>query len=273
MVNWKNAVRRFLMEDVGWGDVTTRAVVPPRQATAILFTKEKCVVAGLREAVEAFQILGATADPVVEDGAVVKARTTVLTAKGEAWALLAAERTALNLLMRMSGIATATADLSKRVRRVNPQARVAATRKTAPGLREFDKRAVELGGGFSHRQGLFDGILIKDNHLKLIDLEKAIQRAKRTGLSVEIEVESVEDAVLAAKQGAESILLDNLTPALAKEAWTAVKRVAPKTLVEISGGITAANISKYAKWANVLSVGALTHSVKAVDFSMEIEPA
>ena len=271
-MGWKSDVRRFLMEDLGWGDVTTRAVVPPRRAHAVVTAKQRCVVAGLREAAEAFHILGAHPEPAVEEGSRVAPKTVVLRAAGEAWALLGAERTALNLLMRMSGIATATAAFQARARKVNPTVRVAATRKTAPGLREFDKRAVEIGGGWRHRKGLFDAILIKDNHLRVTALAEALKKAKRTGLSVEVEVETVEQAREAAAFHPDMVLLDNMTPEAARRAYRAVKEASPATVVEVSGGITAATIAKYARSADLISVGALTHSVKAVDFSMDLAP-
>ena len=271
-MNWRSEVRRFVLEDVGFGDVTTRAVLPPRKASAVITAQEACVVAGLREACEAFHVHGAHPRALVKDGARVKAGTAVLRIHGEAWALLASERTGLNLLMRMSGIATATAELAALVAAVNKKAKVAATRKTAPGLREFDKRAVELGGGWPHRKGLFDAILIKDNHLKIVALEEALKRAKRTGLRVEVEVESVAQARVAAEAQVDMVLLDNMKPALAARAFTAVKRLSPKTLVEVSGGLTRRNIARYAKCADLLSVGALTHSVKAIDFSMDLTP-
>jgi len=271
-VTWKNDVRRFLQEDMGWGDVTTRAILPPKKAKAVIAAKSACVVAGLREAAETFRILGAHPRALVKEGTSVAAGTKILDVRGEAWALLAAERTALNLLMRMSGIATATAELVALVKAANPKATVAATRKTAPGLREFDKRAVELGGGWPHRKGLFDAILIKDNHLTVVDLMTALQRAKRTGLRVEVEVETLAQAREAAAAKPEMILLDNMTPASAAKAFAAVKRVSPATLVEISGGLTHRNIARFAKAADVLSVGALTHSVKAADLSMELTP-
>ena len=271
-MNWKSEVRRFVLEDVGFGDVTTRAILPPRKASAVITAKEACVVAGLREACEAFHVHGAHPRVLVKDGGRVETGTVVLQVHGEAWALLASERTALNLLMRMSGIATATAELTTLVTAVNRKAKVAATRKTAPGLREFDKRAVELGGGWPHRRGLFDAILIKDNHLRVVALEVALKRAKKTGLRVEVEVETVPQARVAAEAKVDMVLLDNMRPALAARAFTAVKRLSPKTLVEVSGGLTKRNIARYAKSADLLSVGALTHSVKAVDFSMDLTP-
>lgn len=271
-MSWRSTIRDFLLEDVGFGDVTTRAVLPPTRATAVITAKESCVVAGLREAAEAFHLHGAHPRALVQEGERVEAGTAVMRVHGEAWALLASERTALNLLMRMSGIATATADLAALVHSVNPKAKVAATRKTAPGLREFDKRAVELGGGWPHRRGLFDAILIKDNHLRIVPLEDALRRAKRTGLRVEVEVETVPQARIAAEAKVDMVLLDNMKPALAARAYTAVKRLSPRTLVEVSGGLTKRNIRRYAKSADVLSVGALTHSVKAVDFSMDLTP-
>ena len=271
-MTWKNDVRRFLQEDMGWGDVTTRAILPPKKAKAVIAAKSACVVAGLREAAETFRILGAHPRALVKEGTSVAAGTKILDVRGEAWALLAAERTALNLLMRMSGIATATAELVALVKAANPKATVAATRKTAPGLREFDKRAVELGGGWPHRKGLFDAILIKDNHLRVTALAEALKKAKRTGLSVEVEVETVEQAREAAAFHPDMVLLDNMTPEVARRAYRAVKEASPATVVEVSGGITAATIAKYARSADLISVGALTHSVKAVDFSMDLAP-
>jgi nicotinate-nucleotide pyrophosphorylase (carboxylating) len=267
---------RFMDEDIGSGDVTSDLVVPAdAKAKGRIVCKESCVLAGAKEASEIFGELGAKAVVRKKDGSRVKKGDVVLEVRGTARALLAGERLALNIIMRMSGIATLTDSLVKKCRKVNPKIKVAATRKTTPGFREFEKRAVVLGGGWSHRMGLYDAILIKNNHIRIAGgVKGALARARRKsrGLKVEIEVETPEQARVALENGADIIMLDNFQPAEAKRLAKELKKKRPGVLIELSGGIRPENIEKYAPAADIISLGWLTHSVKSINFSMKIEP-
>jgi len=271
-------VREALAEDIGMGDLTSELVVPEGAwAEAEVVAKEGGILAGVREARMAFELLGARVLEAMEDGAPIKPGDVVLRVEGPARALLAAERTALNFLMRMSGIATATAELLRRARRANPRVRVAATRKTAPGLRELDKRAVRLGGGDTHRLRLDDCVLIKDNHVAVVgSIEEAIRKA-REGVSftkkIEVEVSRPEEAVLAARAGADIVMLDNFTIGEVRRALELLERAGlrHKVLVEASGRITPDNVADYAgAGVDIISSGYITHSARSLDFSMRI---
>lgn len=272
----RSKIPEFLKEDIGPGDITSELVVPPEQmARGRIVCKVPCVVAGLAEAAEVFYELGAKAVMKKSDGAKVRKGDIVLEVTGRARSLLAGERLALNIIMRMSGIATLTNSLVKKCRRINPKVRVAATRKTTPGFREYEKRAVMLGGGDPHRMGLYDAILIKNNHIKLAGgVEEALTRAKAACFTkkVEIEVENAQQARAALEHGADIIMLDNFKPADAKRLAKELKKARPGVLVEVSGGIRPDNIERYASAADIISLGWLTHSVKSMDFSMSIEP-
>ncbi len=267
----------FLREDLGRGDVTTRAVVPAgHRSRGVVRLKERAVVAGLREAARLFRLAGARARPRVREGAWVRAGASVLEVSGPTRAILAAERTALNLLQRMSGVATETrrcADIARRARRGT---RVAATRKTAPGLRAFDKRAVALGDGWPHRERLDSAILVKDNHIAAAgSLEAALRRALAARRPVEVEVTSPGDALLAARLGAKTVMLDNMGPAGVARAHRLLRRAGlrSRVVLEASGGVTRRNLAAHARaGADVVSMGALTHSVRAVDMSLDVLP-
>ncbi|MCU0859711.1 MAG: carboxylating nicotinate-nucleotide diphosphorylase [Thermoplasmata archaeon] len=273
----RSRYHEFLHEDIGSGDITSELVVPAgAKARGTISAKEDCVLAGVSDAAAVFEELGARAKILVEDGTSVKAGRKVLQLSGSARALLAGERLALNLVMRMSGIATLTDELVKRAHRANPKVRVAATRKTTPGFRDFEKRAVVLGGGDPHRSGLDDAILIKDNHIRIAGgVAEALRRARRSSFTkkVEIEVESERDAMLAVEAGADIIMLDNFAPREAERLYAKVKAKAPDVLVEVSGRIRPENIEAYASGADIVSVGYITHSARSVDFSMTIEGA
>ncbi len=271
-------VREALEEDLGFGDITSQLVVP-EDATAVaeVVAKEAGVLAGVEEARLAFELLGARVIHAMPDGARVRPGDVVLRAEGPARALLAAERTALNFLMRMSGIATATAQLVERARQVNPRVRVAATRKTAPGLRLFDKKAVELGGGDTHRLRLDDCVLIKDNHIAIVgSVAEAVRRARETvsfTKKVEVEVSRPEEALEAARAGADIIMLDNFTVKDIRRALRMLEEAGLRksVLVEASGGIRPDNVADYAATGvDIISSGYLTHSARALDFSMRI---
>jgi nicotinate-nucleotide pyrophosphorylase (carboxylating) len=271
----KSKLGEYLREDIGSGDITTELLVPPEQkGTARIVAKERCVLAGVLEASEVFTELGAKAVVKRKDGSVAKPGDVVLTVSGPARSLLTGERLALNFLMRMSGIATVTNHLLVRCRKINPGVRIAATRKTTPGFREFEKRAVSLGGGDPHRFGLDDAILIKDNHINVAGgVAEALRRAKGSSFTkkVEIEVETRKDAFAALDAGADIVMLDNFGPDDARALYGELKKRRPEVIVEVSGGIRPENIEKYAEAADVISLGWLTHSVRSIDFSMSMD--
>lgn len=267
---------RFMEEDIGPGDITSELVIPSRaRAKGRIISKEACVLAGAKEASEVFRELGAKTVMKKKDGSRIKRGDVVIEVRGTARALLAGERLALNIIMRMSGIATLTDSLVRMTRKVNPKVRVAATRKTTPGFREFEKRAVVLGGGLPHRMGLYDAVLIKNNHIRIAGgVREALKRAKKRsrGRRVEIEVETPEQARTALENGADIIMLDNFPPEEAARLSKELKRRRPSVLIELSGGIRPENIARYAPAADIISLGWLTHSVRSIDFSMKIEP-
>jgi nicotinate-nucleotide pyrophosphorylase (carboxylating) len=270
-------LKQILAEDVGKGDVTSEAVVPAGVTVeAEVIAKEAGVAAGIEETVIFAESLGLNVKAEVMDGDEVKSGTVILKISGNARTILSAERTMLNLLSRMSGIATATRRLTEKLRKANLTAKVAATRKTAPGLLYFDKKAVVVGGGDPHRLRLDDMILIKDNHVAIAgSVENAVKKAKASGSSkkIEAEVTSVADALKAAAAGADIVMLDNFSPKQVREAVEALKKAGffGKVLLEVSGGITEQNLLEYASaQVDVISMGVLTHSVKALDISLEV---
>jgi nicotinate-nucleotide pyrophosphorylase (carboxylating) len=269
-------VEYFIKEDIESADITSEALFTNEIAQGQIFAKEGCTVAGLSEATEIFSYLGLNVHSDFADGNNVSKGDIILTVDGRIKDILAGERLALNFLGRMSGIATETKKLVDICSKINTDVKVAATRKTTPGFRIFEKKAVELGGGFPHRMRLDDAFLIKDNHLKLVpSIEEAINRAKNSkyttdGKKIEIEVENIEDAQKAAKAKADIIMLDNMTPEQVKDAYSKIKEINDGIIVEISGGITPQNIQDYAEFADRISLGYLTHSISACDFSLEI---
>jgi len=273
----KSKLQEFLREDIGSGDITSELVIPANaRAKGRILCKEKCILAGVAEAKAVFEELGAKVSRIKEEGSEVRKGDIVLEVEGPARSILAGERLALNFVMRMSGIATLTHNLVAKCRRINPKIRVAATRKTTPGFREFEKKAVLLGGGDPHRAGLYDAVLIKDNHIRMAGgVKEALRRAKGGSLTkkIEIEVENEKDARTAVENGADIIMLDNFKPDAAKKLSAELKRINPDVLIEASGGIRPENVDQYAVAADIISLGWLTHSVKSVDFSMEIEKA
>lgn len=272
-------LRRFIEEDVGLGDLTTISTVPSETtAKAHIILKEPGVVAGLEEATILLESLGLHAKPLVKDGTQSKTGAQILEINGDARTTLMAERTAINILSRMSGIATATHRLVKKVKSAGYPVKIACTRKTAPGLLYFDKKAVMIGGGDTHRLHLDDLILIKDNHLKIAgNVINAVKQAKQVASfakKIEVEVTTSTDAVDAAKAGADIIMLDNMKPRQIKETMKALQsqKLRAKVLIELSGGITENNILQYAATKpDIISLGALTESPKAIDMSLEIE--
>ncbi|MCX6651369.1 MAG: carboxylating nicotinate-nucleotide diphosphorylase [Methanomassiliicoccales archaeon] len=263
----------YLQEDLGEGDITSQALVDDREGRAAIAAGQDGTLAGLEEAVEVFRRTGCQCRQLAKDGEAVKEGQVVLEISGPLKGILAGERLALNFIMRMSGVATLTRQVVGSCKKANPNVVVAATRKTTPGFRRFEKKAVRLGGGDPHRFGLDDAFLIKDNHLTIVgSVFQAVKKARSHsfGKKVEIEVESLEQAQEAARASADIIMLDNMTPSQAKECYLAVKAIDQKILVEVSGGITLKSAKDYAHYADVISMGALTHSAPAVHFSLHI---
>jgi nicotinate-nucleotide pyrophosphorylase (carboxylating) len=273
-------LKEFLAEDIGEGDITVAAIIPQNlQVQAEVIAKAEGVVAGLEEAAIFAEMMGLKVDGKVVDGDRVKKNQVLMVLSGDAQTILTVERTLLNLLSRMCGIATKTYGLAQQLKKANVKARIAATRKSAPGLLYFDKKAVAIGGGDPHRLHLDDLILIKDNHLVIVgSAEEAVKKAKaNTSFSkkIEAEVTSQRDALIAAKAGADIIMLDNFNPKQAKEAAEALRKAGcDDVLLEVSGGITAETLLEYAlAQVDIISMGELTHSVKALDISLEIVKA
>lgn len=264
-------IRTALREDIGLGDMTTDVTVPADAVgRAELVAKENFTLAGLDPAAEVFRTL----DPEVkfeklfEDGRAVRRGDVIAWLKGSAQALLQGERVALNLLQRMSGIATLTALYVEQV--VGTRAVIVDTRKTAPGLRALDKYAVRMGGGRNHRIGLFDGVLIKENHIAAAGgIHAAISRAREKlphTLKIEVETATLAEVAEALDAGADIIMLDNMDLA---DLRLGVELIAGKALVEASGGVNLERVREIAETGvDIISVGALTHSVRAADISM-----
>ncbi len=273
----REIITQALREDIGQGDLTTLAVISAdAPASAHVVLREAGVLAGL----PVLQAVFEQVDPALtiqlhaHDGDQVSAGTVVAQISGPARGLLTGERGALNLIQRMSGIATTPARYVAAVEGL--PVRILDTRKTTPGLRWLEKYAVRMGGGVNHRFGLYDAVMLKDNHLALlaargIDLETAVQQARAAVgplVRLEVEVETPEQADMAAAAGADVILLDNMSPAMLR---TAVERVRGRALLEASGGITLATIRAVAvTGVNYISVGALTHSAGALDLALDV---
>jgi nicotinate-nucleotide pyrophosphorylase (carboxylating) len=266
-------VRRALAEDVGKGDLTTDALVPGSlRAEGVIYSKEQGVLAGMSAAERTFSYL----DPEIEiqwqllDGSELSPGSVIARVKGKGQAMLTGERIALNFLQRLSGIATATRELLKILE--GTKAKLIDTRKTTPGLRLLEKYAVRVGGGYNHRLGLDDGVLIKDNHIKVAGgIKEAVRRAKAGvphTIKVEVEVESLEQLKEALDAEADIIMLDNMPFEVMREAVKITDGLVP---LEASGGISKETLRKVAETGvDLISVGAVTHSVKALDISMDI---
>ncbi len=271
-------LKQFLAEDVGLDDVTSAGVVPPGlTADAVVEAKEAGTAAGVEEAVVLAESLGLNVKAKIADGAEFKKGQVILKLSGNAQTILTVERTLLNLISRMSGIATTTKKLITKLTKVHAKARIAATRKTAPGLLYFDKKAVRIGGGDPHRLNLSDMILVKDNHIAVAgSVENAVKTARKNASfskKIEVEVVRVAEVLKAAEAGADIVMLDNFSPKQIKEAVDLLKKTGffGKILLEASGGITAENLLDYAAAkVDIISLGALTHSVRALDVSLEI---
>ena len=270
---YRDIVRRALDEDVGDGDITTEATVRPEQfGRGVFVVKTECVIAGLDIALEAFRQLdpGARAALHAHDGDRCRPGDEIAEVLGSARALLIGERTALNFLQRLSGIATTA---RRFVDAAGGLVVVLDTRKTTPTLRALEKYAVRAGGAANHRAGLFDAILIKDNHIRLsggVSAAVAGLRDHRPGMPIEIEAQSMSQVDDALTAGADILLVDNMST---EEIREAVRRAGSRAKIEISGGVTLDRMSELAATgADYISAGALTHSAPAIDISFEIEP-
>ncbi len=271
-------IEDMLKEDKGFGDITSEALIPKDQEIyAIIVSKDVGVAAGMDIVEEMFLEEGIKTVKLVEDGNLIEKGDILFKLKGNARKILLLERTALNITMRMSGVATATNDICRKVHDVNPNLRIAGTRKTSPGFSIFDKEAITIGGGDSHRYGLDDMVLIKDNHIVAVgSVEEALKRALDNvsfSKKIEIEVETIEDAINVAGLGADIIMLDNFYPDKAQECIEKLEELdlRDNVLIEISGGITSDNIMDYAKLnIDIISLGALTHSTRSLDYSLKV---
>ena len=269
----------FLKEDLGHGDITSSTLIPENvKVKAEIIAKEPGVIAGIEEAKILLESLGIKAEAKIKDGQKTSDEKTILKLEGNARTILAVERTLLNLISRMSGIATQTNRIVEKVRAAGYRTKIACTRKTAPGLEYFDKKAVRLGGGDTHRLHLDDMILIKDNHVAIIGgIKEAVKIAKEKASfskKIEAEVSSVDEAIEAARAGADIIMLDNFSPKQVREAVKKLEEegIRDKVLVEVSGGINEENVLEFASMGvDIISLGTLTHSVKALDLSLEVK--
>ena len=279
-LNVRDALIKFLHEDIGTGDVTSNCLIPDdlhSRAQIICKNKKSAIVCGLEEMNLVFDLCGCNTKTLVSDGSWVQKGTVVMTIEGKTRSILKAERTALNLIMRMSGIASETRYIKDAIVDISDSIIIASTRKTAPGLRFFDKKAVTIGGGNSHRIRLDDMVLIKDNHLEIIgSVKKSVEMAKKKAASsttIECEAKNSNEVIEAITAGADIVMLDNFSPEEAAKIIKEISRmgIREQVKVEISGGITMQNIRDYAKeQPDIISVGFLTHSPKAIDFSLEI---
>jgi nicotinate-nucleotide pyrophosphorylase (carboxylating) len=270
-------IKNALEEDIGSGDITTAALIPEDSvSSASLAAKSSFVLAGLPFAKRTFELVDRRLKFRVlkKDGSHVKAGMVVATIKGSTSSLLTAERTALNILQRLSGIATLTNEYLKAVKGLRTG--IADTRKTAPGLRFFDKYAVKTGKGTNHRFGLFDGVLIKDNHIATAGgVARAVKLARGKAhhlLKIEVEVKNLKEVREAVSAGADIIMLDNMQPDRIKKAVDIIRRNAPSITIEASGNVSLENVRKIAETGvDLISIGALTHSAPAADISLKFK--
>jgi nicotinate-nucleotide pyrophosphorylase (carboxylating) len=267
---------RFVSEDLGeWDDST--AIIPEAVARAIIIAKEDCIISGLAEGREVFKYLSLESQPLFDDGEQVPAGAVVMEVRGSARGILQAERLVLNILARMSGISTLTNECVRRVMCCSKNVRIACTRKTTPGFRVYEKKAVFLGGGDPHRFNLSDAVLIKDNHINILGLDECVRKAKgRASFTkkVEVEVENLDDMLRAAELGVDVIMFDNMEPDEIKRGIGVLKDkgLRERLLLEASGGIAPENLEDYAlTGVDVISLGALTKDAKWIDFSLEME--
>jgi nicotinate-nucleotide pyrophosphorylase (carboxylating) len=270
---------RLVYEDIGFEDLTTQALIPPSMIIrGRIVAQEEGVVAGLELASTIFREFSIQTSLKKQDGDWVAPWEVLMEVEGEARSILSVERTALNLLMRMSGIATLTHGIIEMVREVNPTVIIAGTRKTTPGLQFFEKDAIRVGGGDTHRYRLDDAVLIKDNHLALVgSVTEAVERARKHASftkKIEVEADTLDQALQAAQAGADIVLLDNMSPDQIRTVLSLLKNggLRDKVLVEASGGINPDNIMAYAKLeVDVISTGYITHSARSLNLNLELD--
>jgi len=271
--NIKKELLRFISEDIQGGDITS-VLLPKKKIKAKIISRQEGVLAGVKFAGDIFRLKGCNVKIIKKDGAKLKSNQIILQISGNAGTVLSCERTALNLLSRMSGISMQTNFLVSIIRKINRKTKLYSTRKTAPGLRFFDKEAIMIGGGHKHRMSLNDMVMIKDNHLLVSNsMEYIIKNARKRHKHVEVEVENQRDTILAASSGATIVMLDNFSPVQIKKTITALqkKKLRNKVKLEASGGINSKNITAYAKTGvDMISVGSITNSVKGLDLSLEV---
>tara|TARA_B100000315_G_scaffold260919_1_gene327339 strand:- start:1055 stop:1900 length:846 start_codon:yes stop_codon:yes gene_type:complete len=270
----REIIRNALEEDIGSGDITSESIFDCAKGSGKFIAKESGIIAGLEVAQMTFELVDESVsfNSIVIDGTSIEVGKVIATVNGSTRALLTAERTALNFLQRMSGIATLTRKYADAVNEVNPECKVLDTRKTAPGLRSLDKWAVKLGCGENHRFGLFDMAMIKENHIHAAgNIENALQKIKENNpeIPIEVEVKNMDELQEAIAQNVDRIMLDNMAPS---EAQKAVKLTTGRIPLEVSGNINLDTIKDYASTGvDFISVGRLTHSPKALDISFLLD--
>jgi len=271
--NIKKELLRFISEDIQGGDITS-VLLPKKKIKAKIISRQEGVLAGVKFAGDIFRLKGCNVKIIKKDGAKLKSNQIILQISGNAGTVLSCERTALNLLSRMSGISTQTNFLVSKIRKINRKTKLYSTRKTAPGLRFFDKEAFMIGGGHKHRMSLNDMVMIKYIHLLVTySMKGIIKSARKRHKHVEVEVENQRAAILAASSGATIVMLDNFSPVQIKKTITTLqkKKLRNKVKLEASGGINSKNITAYAKTGvDMISVGSITNSVKGLDLSLEV---
>ena len=269
----KNELTKFLKEDVGKEDITSKLVIN-KKIKAKIITRENCVVAGTNFAKQIFSLKGSKTKIIKSDGSYAKTNQTIIEITGLSRSILMCERTALNLLSRMSGISTQTNELVKKIKTTKSKSQLFATRKTVPGLRFFDKEAVKIGGGQKHRMKLDEMVMIKDNHILVHNsISKLIKKARKKYRKIEVEVDNQKDAIIAAELGASTIMLDNFTAKKIIQTINKLEKLGlrKKVKLEASGRINLNNIQSYAKTGvDMISVGSITSSPKSIDMSLEI---
>jgi nicotinate-nucleotide pyrophosphorylase (carboxylating) len=269
-------LERFINEDLGeWDDSST--IVPNVEISATVIAEENCVIAGLFEACQILRYMDLEAEPLYNDGDCVSPGESVLSIKGNARLILQMERLVLNFLARMSGISTLTREFMNRLESISCNVRIACTRKTTPGFRLYEKKAVFLGGGDPHRFNLSGAVLIKDNHIKILGIAECLRRAKLQASftkKIEVEVESYDQMLIAAELGADIIMFDNMKPSEIKRAIEVLieEGIRKRLILEASGGINLENVMDYAATGvDVISLGFLTKNARWIDLKMEIE--
>ena len=264
----------FLQEDFGGrGDITSNALFAQEKGKATIFANQGGILAGATEARLVFENLNCEVILFKKDGERIEKGSKISEVKGPIKSILGGERLALNFLGRMSGIATQTRQMMEKCRKINPKVKIAGTRKTTPGFRRWEKKAIQIGGGEPHRMGLWDGVLIKDNHIIAIgSIERAIRLAKEKikDKPIEVEVTSLEEAKVASELEIDAIMLDNISPSKGAKIAQAIRQTNPEILIEVSGGINPENVASYASYPDRISCGCLTHSAKGLDFSLEV---